>query len=222
MNEESLAQVKEAILKAIDKFIKSRGYIVTEFERFGKKYGKKDMIPQYNLAKKMIEFLMEYDYIKKFSSAKVQDVKIGQKYQHVKDFFGISQVSLLYDIREGYFLSTDTLEKTINAAQQHFQEDFSHLMTIPGDLSSEIITEQDHQLIDLYKDLLQEIFGFASQQGLDLFLPKDAPILNRYDKDKFYDDRVIGYGVVSHLTQFLGFDPLFFEPLSKGNFKNGN
>jgi len=70
--------------------------------------------------------------------------------------------------------------------------------------------------------LLAEFYGYASREGLDLFVPETNSILNTYDRDKFYDERVMGYHVVFHLCQFLGFDPLFFEPLPKDIFKEGN
>ena len=45
VNEETLSKAKQAVLRVIDKFIKSMGYIASEFERFGKRYGQKDIIP---------------------------------------------------------------------------------------------------------------------------------------------------------------------------------
>ncbi len=109
----------------------------------------------------------------------------------------------------------------MSTVQQKLQEDFGYLYLLSNDILQDgLMTDYEYQLLDLYSNFLSKAGSYANQRGLNLFAPDESTILNQYDSEKWEDERVKGYGIVFHLCQFLGFDPLFFEPLDKGIFKN--
>jgi len=218
---QSLKQAKRVIINKIDEYIKSRGYIADEFTRYGVKYSQKDILPEFNFVNAMFDFANELEYFNQLNEKMISKIEITQSFRNIKRLFGIG-VELLNNLRKGLFFSPETVEKIMSSVQRKLQEDFGYLYMLSDDSFQDgLITDYEYQLLDLYSNFLSKAGGYANQRGLNLFAPDEASILNRYDLEKWTDERVKGYGVVFHLCQFLGFDPLFFEPLDKGIFKNG-
>ena len=146
------------------------------------------------------------------------DFRIFYLYYNLR-FFEIESIKLTAHYKEGKFFSPKSIETIMAAIQKKFQEDFGYLYLVPE--ASDTLTEHENYLFGLYSNLLAELSSYINQRGLNLFASDSDSIRNQYDLKKFYDERVIGYDVVFHLTQFLGFDPLFFEPLKEEIFTNG-
>ncbi|MBA7484895.1 hypothetical protein ES707_20426 [subsurface metagenome] len=152
----------------------------------------------------------------------VTQVEISQSLKNIKRLFGIEGVNLLRNLKYGRVFSSKTMEIIILSVQQKLQEDFGYLYLLSNDILQDgLMTDYECQLLDLYSNFLSKVSGYANQRGLSLFMPSGDYVRNQYDSEKWRDERVVGYGVVFHLCQFLGFDPLFFEPLDKEIFKNG-
>lgn len=219
---QDLRQVKKVLINKIDEYIKSRGYIADEFTRYGVKYSQKDILPEFNFVNAPFDFATELEYFSQLNDKMISKIEIHQSFLKVRRLFGIEGVNLLGDLNKGIFYSPETVEKVMSFVQQRLQEDFGYLyMLSEADLQNGLMTDYEYRLLDLYSNFLSKVGGYASQRGLKLFAPDKAAILNQYDFEKWNDERVKGYGVVFHLCQFLGFDPLFFEPLDKGIFKRG-
>ncbi len=219
VSDNDVIQAKMAVLKVIDDYIKSRGYIIDNFKRYGVQYTQKDILPEYNLIEALFTFTDEYEYSSQFNNKLVKEVKVSQTFVDVVKFFGIETLDLLQSLRRGGFFSPKSIEAIMAAIQQKFQEEFGYLYLVPE--GSDTLTEHENYIIGLYSALLAELSSYINQRGLNLFASDSDSIRNQYDREKFYDERVIGYDVVFHLAQFLGFDPLFFEPLKPEIFTRG-
>ncbi|KKL17211.1 hypothetical protein LCGC14_2487830, partial [marine sediment metagenome] len=203
----------------LDDFVKSRGYIIDNFKRYGVQYTQKDLLPEYDLIEALFTFVDNYEYSAQFTTKLVKEVKISQSFTDVQKFFGIEKMELLKYTREGRFFTPKSIETIMAAIQQRFQEEFGYLYLVPEGYDT--LTEHENYIIDLYSNLLAELFSYINQRGLNLFASDSDSIRNQYDLEKWNDERVKGYDVVFHLTQFLGFDPLFFKPLDKAIFTRG-
>jgi len=219
---QELKYAKESLIQQIDQFIMSRGFVPDRFVRYSLIYTQEDILPDYKLINKLFNFVTEYEHLGEFGTKLIKDIKVQQNFQNLKRFFGIEKVEILKYLRQGRFLSPDSIETIVSSIQQKFQEDFSYLYSLPKDILQDgLLTEKEDYLRNLYSNILAEISSYSSQRGLRLFEPTSSEILNQYDQEKWEDERVKGYHVVFHLCQFLGFDPLFFEPLSKDIFLRG-
>lgn len=143
--------------------------------------------------------------------------------QEVANFLGIlTGNQFIRPLTKGQFISPEIVERIYTKIQQNFQQDFGYLYSLPDSVSQEgILSESEKNLLGQYRTVLAELSSYVNQRGLNLFMPDTSSFKNQYDKDKWEDERVKGYDVVFHLTQFLGFDPLFFTPLDKGIFTSG-
>jgi len=218
---QSLKQAKEAVINRINKYIKSRGYLANEFTRYGVEYSQKDILPEFDFASAMFDFAAELEYFDQLDEKMVSKIEISQNFNNIKKLFGIEGVNLLKKLKKGGLFSTKTMETIIAFIQPKFQGLSFDWSFVNPYLQSDLATDYERNLLGLYSNFFSKAGAYANQRGLSLFMPKADGTLNQYDQEKWNDERVKGYGVVFHLCQFLGFDPLFFKPLDKGIFKKG-
>jgi len=218
---QDLKQAKVAIINKINEYIKSRGYIADEFTRYRIDCTQKDILPEFDFVKAMFDFATEIEYIDQLDEKMISKIELSQSSKNIRKLLGIEGVNLLGNLKQGIFFSPKTMESIITPLQLKLQGLASDWSFINPYLQSDLATDYERKLLDLYSNFLSKAGAYANLRGLSLFMPKADGTLNQYDLKKWNDERVKGYGVVFHLCQFLGFDPLFFEPLDKEIFKRG-
>ncbi|KKM67323.1 hypothetical protein LCGC14_1472240, partial [marine sediment metagenome] len=220
---QDLKDARQSVYKAIDDYIKSRGYIIDNFVRYGEAYTSKDLYPEYNFISALSTFHFQHKLTTQHVTGLVKDFKMPRSVQEVANFLGIpTSNQFIRPLTKGQFISPEIVERIYTKIQQNFQQDFGYLYSLPDSVSQEgILSESEKNLLGQYRTVLAELSSYVNQRGLNLFMPDSSSLKNRYDEDKWNDERIKGYDVVFHLTQFLGFDPLFFAPLDKGIFTSG-
>ena len=199
--------VKIEILRKINKFMVSAGFIEETFTRHGATYTHEDVVLERDLLQEIYSFGQVYF-----------DKRIN--IHNIAKFFGINTLDLTKALK-GKPLGSKTIEAILSKLMELYKGELSWTFGLPEDVVFDVLTDRELRLTDAFSNLFSEISTFAVERGLTLFNPEFSQFKNEYDSYKWNDERVKGYQVVFHLTQFLGFDPLFLEPLSKSIFTNG-
>jgi hypothetical protein len=179
------------------------------------------LIPEFNLVVAAYNFITEREYFDQIKTNPISKIKLISSLLKTEQELGVG-TSLTEKLALGGVFWSESIESMIISVDKSFKEDFGYLTLLSEeDLRDGVITENQQELLDLYSEFLDEIADYCNLRGLDLFSDKSSQHLNQYDLSKWNNERVVGYQVTFHLSQFLGFDPLFFKPLDKSIFRNG-